>query len=204
MTGNRAPCWAPHLHENPAASPVSSPGKTHLEFVPFSPRPRSLCHPSRCPLVPGQPEEHTYSLAGTYPFAEKPQNWPSELEWVAIPYSWWPSWPRDWTLVSCTVGRCFTIWATREVILKCKSEPKINEIGISKAQGSKGDGESEGLRRPRGWWAAQGAWQLSCPEGLWCPGTWAVSTDPLLGVLMLGITCHRTVSVPLTTVSLPG
>ena len=24
------------------------------------------------------------------------------------------SWPRDWTRISCTAGRFFTVWATRE------------------------------------------------------------------------------------------
>ena len=37
------------------------------------------------------------------------------LEWVAISFSRRSSWPRDWTRVSCIVGRRFTIWATREV-----------------------------------------------------------------------------------------
>ena len=37
------------------------------------------------------------------------------LEQVAISFSRRSSWPRDWTWVSHTVGRCFTIWATREV-----------------------------------------------------------------------------------------
>ena len=36
------------------------------------------------------------------------------LEWVAISFSRGSSWPRDRTQVSCIVGRCFTIWATRE------------------------------------------------------------------------------------------
>ena len=36
------------------------------------------------------------------------------LEWVAISFSSGPSWPRDRTRVSCIVGRCFTIWVTRE------------------------------------------------------------------------------------------
>ena len=36
------------------------------------------------------------------------------LEWFAISFSRWSSRPRDWTQVSCTVGRCFTIQATRE------------------------------------------------------------------------------------------
>ena len=38
------------------------------------------------------------------------------LEWVAIPFSRGSSWPRDRTWVSCTAGRFFTIWATREVL----------------------------------------------------------------------------------------
>ena len=37
------------------------------------------------------------------------------LEWVAIPFSRGSSWPRDRTWVSCTAGRLFTIWTTREV-----------------------------------------------------------------------------------------
>ena len=38
------------------------------------------------------------------------------LEWIAISFSRGPSQPRNWTWVSCIVGRCFTIWATREVL----------------------------------------------------------------------------------------
>ena len=34
------------------------------------------------------------------------------LEWVAIPFSMGYSWPRDWTLVSCTTDCFFTDWAT--------------------------------------------------------------------------------------------
>ena len=37
------------------------------------------------------------------------------LEWVAISFSRRCSQPRDWTRVSCIVGRRFTVWATREV-----------------------------------------------------------------------------------------
>ena len=36
------------------------------------------------------------------------------LEWVAIPFSIGFSQPRDWTRVSHTAGRFFTIWATRK------------------------------------------------------------------------------------------
>ena len=34
------------------------------------------------------------------------------LEWVAISFSRRSSRPRDWTWVSCIVGRHFTVWAT--------------------------------------------------------------------------------------------
>ena len=38
------------------------------------------------------------------------------LEWVAISFSRASSWPRDWTQVSCVVGRRFIVWATREIL----------------------------------------------------------------------------------------
>ena len=38
------------------------------------------------------------------------------LEWVAISFPRASSWPRDRTQVSHTVGRCFTVWATRGVL----------------------------------------------------------------------------------------
>ena len=38
------------------------------------------------------------------------------LEWVAIPFSRGPSWPRNWTRVSCIAGRFFTTWATKPSI----------------------------------------------------------------------------------------
>ena len=43
------------------------------------------------------------------------------LEWVAIPFSRGSSQPRDQTQVSCTAGRLFTIWATREADHECVS-----------------------------------------------------------------------------------
>ena len=48
------------------------------------------------------------------------------LEWVAISFSRRSSWPRDWTRVSCIVGRHFTIWATREGSWK-KSYDKLRQ-----------------------------------------------------------------------------
>ena len=47
------------------------------------------------------------------------------LEWVAMPFSRGSSWPRDQTWVSCTGGRFFTIWATREV---CGYNTCLNRI----------------------------------------------------------------------------
>ena len=38
------------------------------------------------------------------------------LEWGAISFSRRSSQPRDWIRVSCVVGRCFTVLATREVL----------------------------------------------------------------------------------------
>ena len=48
------------------------------------------------------------------------------LEWIAISLSRGSSWPRDWTLISHFVGRCFTVWATREV----PYDPAIPLLGI--------------------------------------------------------------------------
>ena len=42
------------------------------------------------------------------------------LEWVAISFSRGSSWPRNWTQVSCIVGRHFTLWATREALKKAE------------------------------------------------------------------------------------
>ena len=53
------------------------------------------------------------------------------LEWVAISFSRGSSQPRDQTWVSRIVGRCFTIWATREdklgrkVTIKCHRVNKL-------------------------------------------------------------------------------
>ena len=46
------------------------------------------------------------------------------LEWVAISFSRESSQPRDQTQVSCTAGRFFTNWATREVLEEKKSKRK--------------------------------------------------------------------------------
>ena len=43
------------------------------------------------------------------------------LKWVAFSFSRGSSHPRDWSRVSCIIGRCFTIWATREVLSNHKA-----------------------------------------------------------------------------------
>ena len=34
------------------------------------------------------------------------------IEWVAIPFSRGSFWPRDWSRVSCSAGRFFSVWVT--------------------------------------------------------------------------------------------
>ena len=50
------------------------------------------------------------------------------LEWVAIPLFKGSFRPRDQTQISCTAGRFFTVWATREALpqYKRKSSQKIH------------------------------------------------------------------------------
>ena len=43
------------------------------------------------------------------------------LEWIAIPFTRRSSRPRDWTRVSCTAGRFFTIWTTKEALWKLRN-----------------------------------------------------------------------------------
>ena len=40
------------------------------------------------------------------------------LEWVAIPFFWGSSRPKDWTWVSYIAGGFLTIWATGEALFK--------------------------------------------------------------------------------------
>ena len=52
------------------------------------------------------------------------------LEWVAISFSKGSSQPRDWTQVSCTAGRFFTDWATKEAEWSPIPLPKGRNQGI--------------------------------------------------------------------------
>ena len=49
------------------------------------------------------------------------QGSPRILDWVACPFSRGSSQPRNWTRVSCTAGRFFTSWDTREMMFKNKA-----------------------------------------------------------------------------------
>ena len=51
------------------------------------------------------------------------------LEWIAVPFSRGSSWPRDWTWVSCTAGRFFTIWAIKEASTPSWLNSKAWKIG---------------------------------------------------------------------------
>ena len=53
------------------------------------------------------------------------------LEWGAIAFSRGSSQPRDWTRVFCIVGRCFTVWATREALQKLKVTEILNKAEVS-------------------------------------------------------------------------
>ena len=74
----------------------------------------TLCDPTDCSL-PGS------SVHGIFQA--------SILEWVAISFSMRSSQLRDWTQVSCIIGRHCTFWATREVqvitLALNKSTPNI-------------------------------------------------------------------------------
>ena len=52
------------------------------------------------------------------------------LEWIAMPSCRGSSWPRDWTWVSWTAGRFFTIWATREALDKRRRVLKSRDITL--------------------------------------------------------------------------
>ena len=58
--------------------------------------------------------------------AEPPRN-PKNTGGVAYPFSSESSRPRNWTRVSCIVGRFFTSWATREAI-NCKVHAKLLQL----------------------------------------------------------------------------
>ena len=67
------------------------------------------------------------------------QGSPRTLEWVAYPFSTGSSWPRNWTRVSCIIGRFFTSWATRKsynyffqlhIILRLSKDPGMLKLKL--------------------------------------------------------------------------
>ena len=70
----------------------------------------TLCHPVDCSLAGS-------SLHGILQARV--------LEWVAISFSRVSSQPRDQTRVSCIVGRCFNLWATREAM----QDTRVQSLG---------------------------------------------------------------------------
>ena len=109
------------------------------------------------------------------------------LEGVAIPFSTGSSRPRDWTHVSCTAGRFFTVWAIRvsiDVISKTKRASQValviknppansGDTGhaswIPGSEGSPGEGNGDPL-------------QDSCPENPVDWGAWGLQSTGLQGV----------------------
>ena len=58
------------------------------------------------------------------------------LEWIAISFSRWSSWPMDQTQVSCIVSRFFTVWAMREVLLTKLFTELLKLLNNPKSYGS--------------------------------------------------------------------
>ena len=72
----------------------------------------TLCNPVDCSL-PGS------SVHGIFQT--------NVLEWVAISFSRASSLPRDRTQVSHIVGRCFTVWTTKEVLV-CRAHNLLSRV----------------------------------------------------------------------------
>ena len=90
-------CWERSMfHSGDIWHSKASESESESEVAQSCP---TLCNPVDCSL-PGSPV-HGILQARV-------------LEWGAIAFSRGSSRPRDRTQVSCIVGRCFTVWATRE------------------------------------------------------------------------------------------
>ena len=81
------------------------------------------------------------------------------LEWIAISFSRGSSQPRDRTQVSHIIDRCFTVWATREVLSKRSQTQKATPCMIPCMWHSR-KGKSKGTENI--WMAAKGwRWGLT-------------------------------------------
>ena len=70
------------------------------------------------------------------------------LEWIAIPSSRGSSQPRDWTWVSCTAGKFFTTWVTREACCLHKMPEEIAWTHVDKPIRSKSNVHISTLKTP--------------------------------------------------------
>ena len=105
------------------------------------------------------------------------------LEWVAISISRGSSWPRDWTWVSCTAGRFFTDWATREAYLICFSSDELRSYQLMFISNVTLQEKCEvnwtltrvisKLRHFR--------WNLWCKQNYYTSDGWDVKSAPFLG-----------------------
>ena len=88
-----------------------------------------------------------------------------KLKWVVIPFSRGSSWPGDWTQVSCTAGRVFTVWATRETHME--SIVVVQSLSVSDSLGP------HELQHTRLLCPSLSPWVCSnsCPLSQWCHTT---------------------------------
>ena len=94
------PCLSYVLHWQVGSLPLAPPGKPYTaQSVLVAQSCPTLCDPMDCSL----PASSVHVILQ----ARIP-------EWVAIPFSRGSSWPRDPIWISCTAGRFFTAWTTRE------------------------------------------------------------------------------------------
>ena len=125
----------------------------------------TLCDPMECSLLPS-------SVHGIFQARV--------LEWGAIAFCRGSSWPRDWTQVSRTVGRQFTLWAPGKSVDE-EVEPKemegTNQVAlvVKNPLANAGDVRDAGLipgsgRSPGG--GPGNPFQYSCLENPMDRGTW--------------------------------
>ena len=116
-------------------------------------------------------------------------SWPRILEWVAISFTTGSSHPEDWTWVSSTAGRCFTIWATTKpncfkAMLKQgfpgSSAGKKSTCNAGSIPGL-GRSPGEGIGYPLQYsWASLVAETVKNPPAMWETWVWSLDwEDPL-------------------------
>ena len=130
-----------------------------------------------CQLAPSSPSPAVstglFSIAALQIGSSDPSFFQARvLEWVAISFSRGSSQPRVWSQVFHIVGRCFTVWATREVLYMCSVQFSHSVVS--------------NFLRPRGLQYTRlfcpsptpRAYSNSCPKSWWCDPTISSSTIP--------------------------